>query len=65
MNSRIYDILKYTALIALPALATFWAIVSPLWGFPYTDQVVTTIVALNTLLGALIGVSAYQHNKAQ
>lgn len=50
--------MKRVALIVLPALAVFAHVVGPAWGLPYVDQIVTTLNALGTLIGALIGVSA-------
>ena len=47
-----------TLLIACPALATFYGVVAPLWGWPSPDAVVTTINAIGVLIGALIGYSA-------
>lgn len=58
LPSRAYDVLKWVALIACPALATFAGIFLPTWGLPYSEQIVTTINALGLFLGALIGVSA-------
>lgn len=52
-----YKVLKWLALIALPALAVFAHVVGPAWGLPYVDQIVTTLNALAVLVGASIGVS--------
>jgi hypothetical protein len=60
---KVYDVLKWTALIALPALATFYSIVGKVWGWPYIGEVTTTITALGTLIGALIGLSTLSYNK--
>lgn len=49
--------LKWLALIALPAIAVFVQAVGPAWGLPHIDQIVTTINALSVLIGALIGAS--------
>lgn len=53
-----YQALKWAGLIALPALATFYAACAPLWGWPAPEAVVTTINALGVMLGALLGYSA-------
>ncbi|MBP3883859.1 MAG: hypothetical protein J6D54_02825 [Olsenella sp.] len=52
-----YDILKWLGLIACPALAVFYGVISKTWGLPYGEQVVTTINAVGVLIGALIGAS--------
>ena len=56
--SRVYDILKWLGLIVFPALALFVGAVGPAWGWPYIDAIVTTLNALGTLCGMLIGASA-------
>lgn len=58
MTNGTYDILKWIALILLPALATFYAAIAAVWGLPYTEQVVGTITAVDTLLGTLLKISA-------
>ena len=63
MSSIVYDVLKYIAQIALPALGAFYFALSQIWGLPYGEQIVGTIAALDTLLGVLLGISTYQYNK--
>ena len=63
MSNRVYDIMKWVGLIALPGIAWFIGQVGPLWGMPKVDAVVTTLNAVGTLLGILIGVSTMNYNK--
>lgn len=63
LNNKVYDVLKWVALIGLPAFGTLYWTLSSVWGFPYAEQVVATVVAANTFLGALLGLSTYQYNK--
>jgi hypothetical protein len=63
MSNKNYDILKYIALIVLPALGTLYFALAGIWGLPYGEQVVGTITAIDTCLGALLGLSAYKYNK--
>lgn len=58
MSNRLYDILKTVCTIILPALATFYASLSGIWGLPYTEQIVGTITAVDLLIGAVIGISS-------
>ena len=62
-NSKIYDVLKWIALVFLPALGTLYFALSGIWGFPYGEEVVGTIMAIDTFLGALIGISNINYNK--
>jgi len=52
-----YRVIKYLCTIALPALAVFYNLLAPAWGWPYQSEIVTTINALALFLGTLIGVS--------
>ena len=63
MNDKLYDILKYVAQIALPALGAFYFAISQIWGLPYGEQIFGTIAAVDTLLGVLLGISTYNYNK--
>ena len=60
-----YDVLKWIALICIPALVTFLSVVlGVLNADPRTVNVITTIMsALGTLIGTLIGVSTSAYNK--
>jgi hypothetical protein len=64
MNNNVYDVLKWIALILLPALGTFYFALAGIWNFPYAEQVVGTITAVDTLLGALLGISNANYKKA-
>lgn len=66
LENRVYDVLKWLALIALPALATLVSVVLPLWNIVdegTTTAIVGTITAVATFLGALLGVSTVKYNK--
>lgn len=63
LSDDVYTFLKWLALIALPALATFYGICGKAWDLPHTAEIVTTITAIGGLIGTLIGVSQYNINK--
>lgn len=65
LNDKIYNILKWVALVVLPALGTLYFALSGIWGLPYGEQIVGTITAIDTFLGALLGISTYQYNKTK
>ncbi len=60
-NNRFYDVMKWVALIALPATATLWFTVAKIWGLPYIAEITGTLVAIDTFLGALLGISSVQY----
>lgn len=63
MSNKIYDILKWIAQIVLPALGTLYFALAAIWGFPYGEQIVGTITAIDTFLGAILGVSNHMYKK--
>lgn len=63
MSNKMYDVLKWIAMYALPALGTLYFTIAGIWGLPYGEQVVGTITAIDTFLGILLGISSAQYNK--
>lgn len=63
MSNKIYDALKWVAMYLLPALGTLYFALAGIWGWPYGEQVVGTITAIDTFLGVLLGISSAQYNK--
>lgn len=63
LPNKLYNILKWVCLIALPALAVFYFALSKIWGLPYGSEITATINAVATLIGALIGISQINYNK--
>lgn len=63
MNNKVYDILKWVAMIVLPALATLYLGLSNVWGLPYGEEVSTTITLVNTFLGTVLMISNNQYKK--
>lgn len=61
LSNRTYDLLKWFALVCLPAFGVFYATIGVVWGLPYIEEVKTTCLALGTLIGALIGVSTHNY----
>lgn len=63
MTDKVYDILKWVALIVLPACATLYTALAGIWGFPFAEEIPATITAIDLFIGALLGVSTYKYNK--
>ena len=63
MSNKTYDILKWVCLILLPALSTLYWSLSGIWGWPYTEQIIGTIAAVETFLGVIIGISTRTYNE--
>ena len=62
MSNKTYDILKFVAQIVLPALGTLYFALASIWGFPYGEQIVGTITAVDAFLGAILGISTARYN---
>lgn len=63
LTNKVYDILKFIAQIFLPALATLYFALAGIWGFPYAEQIVGTITAIDTFLGIILGLSTSNYKK--
>jgi len=63
LNNKVYDIMKWLVIIVLPAAATLYAALAAVWAWPYADEVVTTITAVDTFLGAVLCISTAQYHK--
>ncbi len=63
MSNKMYDTLKWIAQILLPAIGTLYFALAQIWGFPYAEQIVGTITALDCFLGAILGISTAMYNK--
>jgi len=56
-NNKVYNILKWIALILLPAVSTLIMSLGDIWGLPCKEQICLTITAIDTFLGALLAIS--------
>ena len=63
LNDKVYDTLKWVALIVLPAAATLYGALASAWNWPNAEQIVYTITAIDTFLGTILGVSSMQYKK--
>lgn len=62
---KVYNILKWICLIAIPAVCVFLGVVLPACGVDpaLTKNIITIVAAVGTLIGALIGVSNNNYYK--
>lgn len=64
-SNLVYDILKWIAQYLLPAAGTLYFALAGIWGFPYGEEIVGTITAVDTFLGVLLGISSVQYNRGR
>lgn len=65
MSNKLYDALKFIAQIVLPALGTLYFALAGIWGFPFGEQIVGTITAVDTFLGVVLGISSAQYTGSE
>lgn len=63
VKGKLYDALKFVAQLVLPALATLYFTLAGIWGLPAAEQVVGTIVAIDTFLGVILQLSSTAYSK--
>lgn len=63
LNNKTYDVLKWIAQYFLPALGTLYFALASIWGLPFGEQIVGTIIAIDTFLGVILGISTSEYNK--
>ena len=63
MSNKTYDILKELALVWIPAFATLIFTLSEIWGWSWGENVVYTIVAIDTFLGAVCHISNINYKR--
>jgi hypothetical protein len=63
LTNYVYDRLKWIAQILLPAIATLYFALAQIWGFPYAEQIVGTITAVDAFLGVILGISSAQYKE--
>lgn len=65
MSNKTYDILKFIAQVVLPAIGTLYLTLGSIWTgvieLPYPEQISATIMAIDTFLGVLLGISSAQY----
>ena len=62
LKNETYDILKWIALVLIPAIGALYFGLSQIWGFPYGEEIVGTLTLIDTFLGAILGISTINYN---
>ena len=65
MSDKLFDVLKWIAQLFLPALGALYFALAQIWGFPYGEEIVGTLTAVDAFLGVILGISTVQYNKAK
>lgn len=63
LSNKLYDVLKYVAMVVLPALGTLYFALAQIWNLPYGTEIEGTILAIDTFLAALLQISTAKFKK--
>ena len=65
LDNKWYDVLKWVAIVALPALSTFIVVISKIWGWADLGSMIgQTITAVALMIGSLLGISSHLYKGA-
>lgn len=56
-KNKTYDILKWSCLVGIPAMITFFGVLGDTLEWNFTQPVLTIAIAFNTMLGTMLGIS--------
>ena len=65
MKDQTSNLLKWIAMVVLPAMGTLYFALAGIWGFPFGEEIVGTITAIDAFLGALLGISSATYRKTK
>jgi hypothetical protein len=61
-SNKVYNVLKFIALVLLPAAGSLYFALSGIWNLPDVTQVVGTISVVDTFLGGVLGLSSRSYS---
>lgn len=65
MSNQAFDVLRLIGELILPALATLYAALGAIWGWPYIEAIVGTIAAVTAFIGAIVNGLRRVYNKKE
>ncbi len=63
LSNKVYDVMKWIAMYLIPAVGTLYFALAGIWNFPYGEEIVGTLTAVDTFLGVILGISTAKYNK--
>lgn len=64
-NSKLYDALKWIALVALDASGIAYESLAQVWNLPFGNEVMKTCTVVSVFIGTLIGVSSHKYKNIE
>lgn len=65
LSNKLYDILKWVAIIFLDAFGNAYEQLAGVWNLPYGTEIMRTCSILSVFLGVILGISTYRYNKME
>jgi len=63
MSNKLFDTIRLIGELILPALATCYAALGAIWGWPYIEAVVGSAAAVTACIGAIVNGLRKQYKK--
>lgn len=63
-TNKVYDKIKWIVAIVIPAIIALYSSLASIWGFPYAEQVIATLAAINVFLGVVMKISTASYQKS-
>lgn len=63
MSNKMYDVLQWVVSIVIPAAIACYAALVGIWGWPYGEQIVGTLSAIEVFLGTTLRISNANYKK--
>lgn len=60
--NKTYDAIRFIAELLLPGLATLYAALCPIWGWPLAHEITTTVIAVDAFLGLFVNYLRKRYN---
>lgn len=64
LSNKAYDNLRFFALVLLPALGALYFGLSQIWGLPKAEEIVGSLVVIDTFLGVLLRQARVSYEKS-
>lgn len=65
MSDKFFDALRLVGELILPSLATCYAALGAIWGWPYIEAVVSSAAAVTAFIGAIVNGLRKAYNKKE
>lgn len=63
MSNKVYDVLKWIALVFLPAFIVLVGVILNSFNIANANIIITILTAIDTFLGSILGISNINYNK--